>query len=156
MSRDKNRTPMQWSSQPNAGFSPSDVQTWLPVNPDYKRGINVRDQEHNPSSLLNYYRLLLKVRKQNPALIVGEYLPVHTSAEPYFAFLRKSEEQTDLVVLNFSGRSLDLDFTDVDEIRERKLRILFSSAQRQLTTKPPRGLTMSPYEVLIAEVQGAK
>ncbi len=156
MTRDKNRTPMQWSSQPNAGFSPADTQTWLPVNPDYKRGINVRDQEHNPSSLLNYYRLLLKIRRQNPALIVGRYLPIHTSSEQYFAFLRQSDEQTDLVVLNFSGRSLDLDFTDVDEIQGRNLRILFSSAHRLLTTKPPRGLMMSPYEVLIAEVQGAK
>jgi hypothetical protein len=89
-------------------------------------------------------------------LIVGEYLPVHTRSDEYFAFLRKSDEQTDLVVLNFSGRSIDLDFTDVDEIRGRNLRILFSSAHRLLTTKPPRGLTMSPYEVLIAEVQGTK
>ncbi len=153
MTRDKNRTPMQWSSQPNAGFSPYNVRTWLPVNPDYKRGINVRDQEHNPSSLLNYYRLLIKVRKQNPALIAGDYLPVHTTTDEYFAFLRKGEEQTDLVVLNFSGRALELDFTDVKEIQGHKLRILFSSAQRLLTSKPPRGLAISPYEVLIAEVQ---
>jgi alpha-glucosidase len=152
MTRDKNRTPMQWSSQPNAGFSPYDVQTWLPVNPDYKRGINVRDQEHNPSSLLNYYRLLLKIRKQNPALIKGDYLPIHTNVDEYFAFLRKSAEQTDLVVLNFSSRLLELDFTDVDGIKGHELRILFSSAQRLLTTRPPHGLTISPYEVLIAEV----
>ena len=153
MTRDKNRTPMQWSNQPNAGFSPVDVKTWLPVNPDYEHGMNVRDQEHNPSSLLNYYRLLLKVRKQNPALIVGDYLPVHTTRDEYFAFLRKSPEQMDLVVLNFSGKPLDLDFSDVDEIKGRELRILFSSADRLLATKSPRGLTMSPYEVLIAEVQ---
>jgi alpha-glucosidase len=156
MTRDKNRTPMQWSSQPNGGFSPYDVQTWLPVNPDYKRGINVRDQENNPSSLLNYYRLLLKVRKQNTALIEGEYLPIHTTSKEYFAFLRKSEEQTDLIVLNFSGLTLDLNFTDVQQIKGRNLRILFSSAERLLTVKPPHGLTMSPYEVLIAEVQPVK
>src|SRR5512133_1852952 len=79
MSRDKNRTPMQWSNNPNAGFSPADVQTWLPVNPDYARGINVRDEEHNPASLLNYYKLLLKVRKQTPALIEGEYLLLNST-----------------------------------------------------------------------------
>ena len=153
MSRDKNRTPMQWSNQPNAGFSPYEVQTWLPVNPDYKRGINVRDQEHNPSSLLNYYRLLLKVRKQNPALMEGDYSPLHVTSEKYFAFLRKCDGQTDLVVLNFSGQPLELDFSDVNEIKGRILRILFSSAERQLTTRPPTGLTMRPFEVLIAEVQ---
>jgi alpha-glucosidase len=153
MSRDKNRTPMQWSHQPNAGFSPSEVETWLPVNPDYAHGINVRDQEHNPNSLLNYYRRILQVRKQNPALIAGEYQPVHETAAEYVAFLRKSEEQSILVVLNFSDRTLELDFSRVKDIKEHNLRILFSSAERQLTTKPPRGLTVSPFEVLIAEVQ---
>jgi alpha-glucosidase len=153
MSRDKNRTPMQWSHQPNAGFSPSEVETWLPVNPDYAHGINVRDQDHNPNSLLNYYRRILQVRKQNPALIAGEYQPVHESATEYFAFLRKSEEQTVLVVLNFSDRSQDLDFSQVKDVDGQNLRILFSSAERQLTTKPPRGLTVSPFEVLIAEIQ---
>ena len=153
MSRDKNRTPMQWSHQPNAGFSPSEVETWLPVNPDYAHGISVRDQNHNPNSLLNYYRRILQVRKQNQALIAGEYQPVHESATGYFAFLRKSEEQTVLVVLNFSDRAQDLDFSRVEDVEGRNLRILFSSAERQLTTKPPRGLTVSPFEVLFAEVQ---
>ncbi len=74
MTRDKNRTPIQWSNKPNAGFSPANVETWLPVNPDYRNGINVRDQQHNPSSLLNYYKHLLQVRKSSPALIEGERL----------------------------------------------------------------------------------
>jgi alpha-glucosidase len=155
MTRDKNRTPMQWANHPNAGFSPADVQTWLPVNPDYKRGINVRDQEHNPSSLLNYYKLLLKVRKGSRALIGGDYIPLHNTSEEYFAFLRKSEEQSVLVVLNFSEKSLNLDFSRTKEIRAQNLRILFSSAERLLTTKSPRGLTISPFEVFIAEVQPA-
>ncbi len=156
MTRDKNRTPMQWSSQPNAGFAPYNVETWLPINPNYKYGINVRDQDHNPSSLLNYYKLLLKVRRQNPALIGGDYIPVHTTADEYFSFLRKSREQTALVILNFSGQALTLDFTDIEEIQGQNLRILFSSALRRLSTRPPRGLTVSPYEVLIAEVQPEK
>jgi alpha-glucosidase len=153
MSRDKNRTPMQWSNHPNAGFSPADVETWLPINPDYTRGINVRDQEHNPSSLLNYYRRILHVRRQNPALIAGEYLPIHETSSDYFAFLRKSEEQVMLVVLNFSDRTLNLDVSRVKDIKGHNLRILFSSAERQLTTKPPRGLTVSPFEVFIAAVE---
>lgn len=155
MSRDKNRTPMQWSNNPNAGFSPSGVETWLPVNPDYRRGINVRDQEHNPSSLLNYYRLLLKVRKQSPALIEGEYVPLNPSAKDYFAFLRKTDVQTVLVVLNFSDKQLDLDLSRTADIKGRNLAVQFSSAERLLTTKSPRGLTISPFEVFIAEVQAA-
>ena len=153
ITRDKNRTPMQWSNHPNAGFSPSDVETWLPVNPNYKEGINVRDQLHNPSSLLNYYKHLLQVRKNSPALIEGEYLPLDKTARDYFAFLRKSEEQTVLVILNFSEKKLELDFSRSKEIKGRDLQILFSSAERLKTTKPPRGLNINPFEVFIAEVR---
>jgi len=166
MSRDKNRTPMQWSNNPNGGFSSANVETWLPVNPDYARGINVREQEHNPNSLLNYYRLLLQVRKHAPALIGGDYIPLHNTSNEYFAFLRSMRPvlsetetkagQTVLVVLNFSDRALQLDFSRAKEFKGQNLRILFSSAERLLTTKSPRGLAISPFEVLIAEVQPAK
>jgi alpha-glucosidase len=153
MTRDKNRTPMQWANQPNAGFSPADVETWLPVNPDYSLGINVQDQLQNPNSLLNYYRLLLRIRKQNPALIQGEYISVHDTSEEYFAFLRRTEEQTVLVVLNFCGKPQVLDFSDEKEIQGQSLHLLFSSAERLPGAQSPRRLTVSPFEVLIAEVQ---
>lgn len=153
MSRDKNRTPMQWSNDPNAGFSPAKVETWLPVNPNYKNGINVRDQLHNPISLLNYYKHLLQVRKASPALIEGEYIPLNNTAKEYFSFVRKSEEQTVLIVLNFSGKKLELDFSRTKEIKGHDLQILFSSAERLKTTKPPYGLRVSPFEVFVAEVK---
>jgi alpha-glucosidase len=153
MSRDKNRTPMQWSNDPNAGFSPPRVETWLPVNPNYNNGINVRDQLHSPISLLNYYKHLLQVRKASPALIEGEHIPLNNTARDYFSFLRKSEEQMVLVVLNFSEKKLELDFSRAREIKGNNLQILFSSAERLKTAKPPYGLTISPFEVFIAEVK---
>lgn len=155
MSRDKNRTPMHWSNNPNGSFSPADVQTWLPVNPNYAQGINVRDQEHNPASLLHYYKQLLKVRRQTPALVEGEYIPLNKTSKEHFSFLRKSNQQTILVVLNYTEKTLELDFSRVQEIKGRQLRVLFSSAERLHTTKSPRGLTISPFEVFIAEIQSA-
>ena len=152
MSRDKNRTPMQWSNQPNAGFSPADVVTWLPVHPNHKNGINVRDQQHNPSSLLNYYNHLLQVRKTSPALIEGEYIPLNNTAKDYFSFLRRSDEQTILVILNFSEKKLALDFSRTRGIKGHSLQILFSSAERLKAAKPPNGLAINPFEVFIAEV----
>ena len=153
MSRDRNRTPMQWSNNPNGGFSPQDVQTWLPVNPNYAHGINVRDQDHNPASLLNYYKLLLGVRKHTPALMEGEYIPLNKTSKEHFDFLRKTSEQTVLVVLNYTDKSLELDFSRLKEIKGKELHILFSSAERLHGNKAPRGLTISPFEVFIAEVQ---
>jgi alpha-glucosidase len=153
MTRDKNRTPMQWSNNPNGGFSPPLIETWLPVNPNYRDGVNVRDQQHNPSSLLNYYKQLLQTRKNSSALIEGEYIPLNNTAKDYFSFLRKSEEQTVLVILNFSEKKLDLNFSRTKEIKGRDLQILFSSAERLKTVKPPYALTINPFEVHIAEVR---
>jgi len=153
MTRDKNRTPMQWFNNPNGGFSPSGVETWLPVNPNYKDGINVKDQQHNPNSLLNYYKHILRVRKNTPALIEGEYLPLQNTAKDYFAFLRVSSGQTILVVLNFSEQSLDLDFSRTQEIKGRNLHVVFSSAVRSSTDLTPKKLHIGAFEVFIAEVK---
>jgi len=153
MTRDKNRTPMQWSNNPNGGFSPSGVETWLPVNPNYKDGINVKDQQHNPNSLLNYYKHILRVRKNTPALIEGEYVPLSNTAKDYFAFLRVSSGQTVLVVLNFSEQSLDLDFSRTQEIKGRNLHVVFSSAVRSSTDLVPKKLHIGAFEVFIAEVK---
>ena len=153
MTRDKNRTPMQWSNNPNGGFSPADVTTWLPVNPNYKNGINVRDQLHNPSSLLNYYKHLLRVRKETPALIAGEYIPLQDTAADYFAFLRSFEKQTVLVVLNFSDKPSDLDFDHINEIKNRTMHLLFSSAIRSHVELNPKQLQINAFEVLIVELK---
>src|SRR5690349_9126258 len=152
MTRDKNRTPMQWSNNPNAGFSPSNVTTWLPVNPNYRNGINVRHQQNNPNSLLNYYKHLLQVRKNSPALIEGEYIPLNNTAKEYLAFIRKSEAQTVLVILNFSTKKLELDFSRTKQIKGHDLQLLFSSAERLKILKPLHGLTINPFEVFIAEI----
>jgi len=152
MTRDKNRTPMHWSNKPNAGFSPENVETWLPINPNYKESINVFEQEQNPNSLLNYYKHLLKVRKGSSALMEGEYLPLHENAQEYAAFIRKSKDQIVLVVLNYSEKRLDLDFSDVSETKGKKLHTLFSSAVRSPADHKAENLTIAPFEVFIAEV----
>lgn len=151
MTRDKNRTPMQWSNDPNAGFSPQNIRPWLPVNPDYKEGVNVHDQENNPNSLLHYYKHLLRVRKESSALREGEYIPLQTTAKEYFAFLRQCNEQTVLVILNYSEKVFDLNFTRIKKLKNAKLKSLFSSAERRTVELTPK-FKISPFEVFIAEV----
>ena len=137
----------------NVGFSPAETETWRPVNPNYREDINVKEQGHNPNSLLNYYKRLLQVRKTTPALIEGEYVPLHNAAKNHLTFLRVSSNQTVLVILNFSASRLDLDFSRTKEIKESDLRILFSSAERSTKIKSPRELEVGHFDAFIAEVQ---
>ncbi|MFT3893277.1 MAG: alpha-glucosidase [Anaerolineales bacterium] len=153
MTRDKNRTPMQWANNPNAGFSPANVKTWLPVNPNYADGINVKDQQNNPNSLLNYYKHILRARKQTPALIEGEFIPVNNTSKEYYAFLRKTAEQTVLVVLNFSEKTLELNLSRSKELKGSELQVVFSSAGRANTTQSPKSLHIGSFEVYMAEVK---
>ena len=100
--RDRCRTPIQWANSANAGFSPPGVQTWLPVNPNYAEGVNVRDQDCDPTSLLNDYRRLLHLRRKLPALQSGDYLPLLEVGTEVLAFLRQIEGYTTiLTALNF-------------------------------------------------------
>src|SRR5690606_11775381 len=147
MTRDKNRTPMQWSNQANAGFSPEGISTWLPINPNYKDGVNVFEQEQSPGSMLKYYKQLLQIRKSAPALVEGDYQPVHEHAEEYFAFLRISKTQSVLVVLNYSETRLELDFSTLDEVKGKHLRPLFSSVARPNIEESSTKLTLHPFEV---------
>ncbi|MCA9962891.1 MAG: DUF3459 domain-containing protein [Anaerolineales bacterium] len=146
--RDQCRTPMQWDNAPNAGFSPASVTTWLPVNPNYAAGVNVSDQLANPHSLLNFYRRLLALRRQTPALIAGDYVPLHEEAEDYVAFLRKTAVSTLLVILNYSPNPLTLAF-DVAEMGK----VVFSSeGKRGGETAVLTHLPLAPFEVLLVEV----
>jgi alpha-glucosidase len=149
MTRDKNRTPMHWSNAANGGFSPASVETWLPVHPNHAEGVNVKEQHDNPDSLLNYYRRLVRVRKQTPALVAGEYKPVHEKGEDYFAFLRFSEAQTVLVVLNYSANHHELRFNVPGK---KTVRVLFSSAGRGQKDEPLSKVSLGAFEVLIAEL----
>ncbi len=98
--RDKNRTPLQWDDSANGGFCPSESEPWLPVNPDYQYGVNVASQEKESDSLLNFYKRLLWLRKENPALIEGDYEELVLANENVIGFTRVSEHQKIAVILN--------------------------------------------------------
>ena len=145
-SRDKNRTPMQWNEEQNAGFSPEGVITWLPVNPNYLNGINVAAQENDPNSLLTFYKKLLKVRKNHPALMVGEYALVPQENKSVYCFKRILNNHTILVAINFSASQQLARITE----HENEFRtILFSSAQRPPNKITLPELSLGSFEILL-------
>jgi alpha-glucosidase len=96
LSRDPERTPMQWDDSPNAGFS--QTQPWLPL-PDNFEKINVKKQKEDQESFLNLYKKLLDLRKAEKALNVGHYIPV-PAEEEILAYIRQEGSSRFLIVLN--------------------------------------------------------
>lgn len=145
--RDKCRTPMQWRNTPNAGFCSEHVTPWLPVNPNYRDGINVADQERVCDSLLHFYRDLLHFRRQCPALRRGDFQPLSEEDKDYLLFLRSTPEQTCLVGLNFSAHPQEV----VLPAEWKGVRCWFSSHSASGVVSW-RSLTLAPFEVWIGEI----
>ncbi len=99
-SRDNARTPIQWDDSRNAGFT--EGEPWIKVNPNYKE-INIERARNNSDSIWNYYRNIIQIRKANPTLIYGDYIPLLPTSEKIFSYLRKDKNGTYLVILNFTG-----------------------------------------------------
>ncbi len=99
-SRDNARTPMQWTVEPQAGFTTG--TPWLGVNGNY-RFVNYASQKENPDSLLNYYKQLIPLRRGSETLLFGSFEPLRISDE-VFAYRRVGAGEAYTVVLNFSDK----------------------------------------------------
>ncbi len=100
--RDGCRSPMQWDDSPFAGFSTT--KPWLPVHTNYAKR-NVKVQQADPDSLFNFTRNILRLRKETPSLRRGNFVPLETPTG-MLAYLRRTENQTVQVALNFSNQNI--------------------------------------------------
>jgi alpha-glucosidase len=103
LSRDPQRTPMQWDSSPNAGFCPPEVQPWLPLASDYQT-YNVAVEQQETHSFLTLLRTLLSLRRSSPALTVGSQQSIDQPNPSCLVYLRQHDGQRYLVALNFSSQ----------------------------------------------------
>ena len=111
--RDPERTPMQWDDSPNAGFTVPAAEPWLPVASNY-REVNVAAEQEDPFSLLNLYRLLIHLRRAEPALHAGGYAAVESGIPNVYCYLRRHAEGDDfLIVLNFGDEAHMLDLQQI-------------------------------------------
>lgn len=145
--RDRCRSPLQWDDGPNAGFCPPAVAPWLPVHPNHAAGVSVAAQATDPGSLLSFYRRMLALRRATPALLAGDYRPLHADSVDYLAFLRHDtgSGQTCLVALSFVAQPQPARFALAG-------RTLFSSAGRAAGPIDMARLTLAPFEALIVEI----
>ena len=99
-SRDNARTPVQWTAGKNAGFTTAD-EPWFGVNPNYTE-INVEQAENDENSILNYYRKLLKFRKEHEVCIYGDFKLHYKNSKKLFVYERNYEGKRMLVVNSFT------------------------------------------------------
>ena len=141
-SRDNARTPVQWDSSKNAGFTTG--TPWLPLNPNYKK-INVAEQEKDPESVLSYYKKLTALRK-NPeykeTMVYGDFVPFMADEDRLMAFYRKGEK-TLLILGNYRKEEREL------ELPAPVKKLVLSNAEPRITG---RKITLSDYEATILEV----
>lgn len=142
--RDGCRSPMQWDDSPNAGFTTG--KPWLPVHPNYRQR-NAAAQRADPTSMLNFTRKLIALRKEMPALRRGDFVSLTPAPREALVYLRRTPEQTVLVALNFTGRRAKVSVQA--PLSKNNWRLLFSTARDD----PPRmgrdTIELAPYEVCL-------
>ena len=114
-SRDSARTPMQWTGGRNAGFSTG--VPWFFVNDNYKQ-INVEEQEKDEDSLLNFYRKLLKFRKEHPIAIYGTYRELMPESRKLYVYERSYQGKRLLVICSFTAEQVRFEAPEGTELSE--------------------------------------
>ncbi len=143
-SRDNARTPMQWSSEENAGFSKG--KPWMPVNENYKV-VNVAEEEKEYGSILNFYKRLIafyKSEEYNEILTYGDFRPMYEKEDHIFAYSRSYGCQKLVLICNFSSKEKDI------ELSEDYENVVFVNYEQ--TTVIGNTLKMKPYECVIYEM----
>ncbi|KRK09994.1 alpha-glucosidase [Lacticaseibacillus zeae DSM 20178 = KCTC 3804] len=136
-SRDNARTPMQWDSTQNAGFSKH--QPWEKMNPNFEK-INVQQALDDPNSIFYYYQKLIEFRHTLPVITNGTYelVPGNEDDEQIYAFTRTNSDTTLLIILNYTDNTLSRDYD------------LPSDAKILISNYPDdQGNTIRPYEAKV-------
>ncbi len=143
--RDGARTPMQWDDSINAGFSlGKNVEPWLPVHQNYPE-VNVERELKDPDSILNFYRKLIKARKQNEALRIGNWRTLIHYPYEHLAYVRETKAERVLILINFS---YEKDLTIDEYISQDNWQVLVSNVREanKIINLPT---TLQPFEVSI-------
>ncbi len=135
-SRDNARTPLQWDNSRFAGFS--NTKPWLDVNENYNK-INVELQQDNSDSILNYYREIIRIRKNYSTLIYGDFLDLEPSNEKLYIYKRWDKQKTFIIVLNFSDDMAQWDIHNFDSMR-----LVISNYKKSVYTK-----SVDPWEARV-------
>lgn len=141
--RDNSRTPMQWNTERNAGFSTG--TPWMKVNPNYV-DINVEEQKSDENSVLNFYKQLIKIRKQHDVLVYGTYKLLAEEDSAIYAYTRTLEGKTVVVMCNMSPKNQTFEFPSESSFSNREVLIHNYPLDKNETLEK---CTLHPYETRV-------
>ncbi|PYH68892.1 alpha-glucosidase [Aspergillus vadensis CBS 113365] len=153
-SRDNGRTPVQWSSAPNGGFTGPNAKPWMSVNPDYVR-FNAEAQVNDPNSIYHYWAAVLGLRKKYLDIFVyGDYDLVDKDSQEIFAYSRQYENQKALVLTNWTENTLEWDATanGVKGVKDVVLNS-YESAEAAKGRFSGQKWSLRPYEAVVLLVE---
>ena len=142
--RDNARTPMQWDSTENAGFTTGNP--WLAVNKNYKF-INAEDCLQDKDSIFYHYKKLIDIRKHNDTIIYGDYKLLLPEDKNVFAYSRKLNGDKIVVVCNFYDKEVNLNFKE----DFNNVEILLSNYKDSSIFM--KDLKLRPYEAIMYRVK---
>lgn len=131
-SRDNARTPMQWNDGENAGFT--DGKPWMKVNPNYKE-INAAQQVGDTDSIFGCYKELIRLRKNHPVFIDGDFRMLLNDNENIFAYAREDAGSRLLVICNFYEKTVSC-LLDEDELSGKLLISNYKDADQTMILRP--------------------
>jgi alpha-glucosidase len=147
--RDGERTPMQWSGGPNAGFTKG--TPWLPVPPTAETH-NVAAELKDPNSILQFYKRLLALRHHEPALLEGEYIPLNEDDPNVLAYLRTYKNEAVLVVINMSTKEQKSSFDLAGQGFAAKRATTLLTTMRSEAGADVSSVTLEPFGVYIGKL----
>jgi alpha-glucosidase len=148
--RDGERTPMQWDSTANAGFS--QAKPWLPVPASYKTH-NVATELKEQDSILNFYRRVLALRHQDAALRDGEYVALNENDPNVLSYLRRYKDEAVLVVLNMSSMPQKVSFDlQAQGLTASKATTMLSTGKAKNASVSLQSISLDPFAVYIGKV----
>ena len=146
-SRDNSRTPMQWTAGEHAGFTTG--TPWIGVNENYKT-INAEAALADPESVFYYYQKLIALRHTRPVVTDGVYKLLDADNEKVYSYLRVGEDETLVVVANFTAETLD--YTLDAAVPEGESELVISN-YADAPAALPRTLTLPPYGAYVYAVR---
>ena len=139
---------MQWDGTKHAGFTSG--EPWIGLNPNFEKGINVKAQEEAAESVLQYFRKMVKMRKDHLTLVYGDYQLLLEEHEDIYAYTRTLGKESILVLLSFSTEPVSV---NIDEINAKELELLISNMPEHAEdNKTDFRFSVRPYQCMVYKI----